>query len=106
MIIWMAENLYPNTSQSILGGLVIIDGDKDDYLILNKSINLVIKTNDSLRIQITNLNEKPIQYITNYNAQAFEYYDFSSANMGIIHKWSKNRVLSPFKNLNNNKLYI
>ncbi|MGI6119752.1 MAG: amino acid adenylation domain-containing protein, partial [Desulfosporosinus sp.] len=77
--IWVADNLYPGTSQAVLSATVIIR-EKIDFNLMNEAINSVIEQNDALRIRFVNLNGTPQQYFADFIYKNFEILDFSYEN--------------------------
>ena len=63
--IWLVEQLNPNTTINNIYGTVLFD-QKLDLDLLKSAINKVIETNDALRINICLINNKPLQFISDY----------------------------------------
>lgn len=84
--IWDLEKAYPGTSINNISTTVKIRG-RIDFVLLQKSIQLVLEADPSLRMQITLENEEPVQYCVPYEMQNFEIYDFSNTDQEGIHSW-------------------
>lgn len=97
--IWYTENIFPGTSISNISGTMRIK-DEFSFDILEQVVNLLIKTNDSLRIRIC-LNEdgQPCQYIVPYGYMAIEFVDFTAYDEPIqaMYTWDTLEKMKPFK---------
>jgi len=74
--IWVADNLYPGTSQAVLSATAIIR-EEVDFSLMNEAVNIVIQHNDALRIRLINHNGVPMQYFADYVLRTYEILDFS-----------------------------
>lgn len=74
--IWVADNLYPGTSQAVLPTTAIIH-EEMNFILMNEAINLVIQHNDALRIRLVNHNGTPQQYFADFVHKTYEILDFS-----------------------------
>lgn len=74
--IYVADNLYPGTSQAISQATAVIR-EEIDFALMNEAINSVIKENDALRIRIINHNGTQQQYFSEFVHKDFEILDFS-----------------------------
>ena len=63
--IWDTEKYYENTCINNISGTLTIS-DKVDVIVLERSINIFIQENDSMRIKISIIKDKPKQYIKKY----------------------------------------
>ena len=75
--IWLTEQYFQNTSINNICGTLIIKEDADLDL-LNEAINIVIKTNDSLRLRFKMCKGKLMQYISTDEKYNFEILDIKS----------------------------
>ena len=64
--IWDTELYFSNSSLNNVGGYVLIKHDVDIKL-LEKAVNLYVKKNDALRIQIKNIDNIPYQHVLDYS---------------------------------------
>ncbi|MCC2447395.1 amino acid adenylation domain-containing protein, partial [Bacillus cereus] len=103
--IWYNEKIYGNTSMHNIIGLVRIKKDID-FSKLTEAINIFIKKNDGIRIQIDEKTGEPVQYIENYKKVDIDFFDFSNQDNpssqldSLLDKIKKERF-----NLLNSKLY-
>ncbi|WP_156856518.1 non-ribosomal peptide synthetase [Oceanobacillus sp. AG] len=74
--IWNTEILYPNTALCLLSGIIKIKAPINKDL-LEKSINNVIKENDSLRIKLFQEGNETKQCIEEYKYREIEFIDFN-----------------------------
>ncbi|HZK55801.1 MAG TPA: condensation domain-containing protein [Desulfosporosinus sp.] len=103
--IWVADNLYPGTSQAVLSATAIIR-EEVDFSLMNKAVNLVIQHNDALRIRLTNHNGVPMQYFADFNVKTYEILDFSYEDGERDYKlWEKKMAETPL-DLINSELFI
>lgn len=94
--IWVADNLYPGTSQAVLSATAIIR-EEMNFVIMNEAINLVIQNNDALRIRLVNPNGTPQQYFADFENKNFDILDFSYENGENDYiQWEKKMAETPF----------
>ncbi|MFZ3131936.1 MAG: AMP-binding protein, partial [Desulfosporosinus sp.] len=94
--IWVADNLYPGTSQAILSATAIIR-EEIDFAVMNEAVNFVIKHNDALRIQLIYHNGSPQQYFADFVHKNFEVLDFSYEDgERDFRRWEKQMAEKPF----------
>lgn len=74
--IWNIEKYFPNTSINNITGTLRFK-EELDFKILEQAINLLIKKNDTLRIQLSIQNGDPVQYISEYQYYPLNFIDFS-----------------------------
>jgi len=77
--IWLTEKFFKGTSVNNICGYVYIK-DEVNFDVLKKSINELVKTNDSMRFKFKEENGTCIQYENNYEDFDIETFDFSSEN--------------------------
>ena len=71
--IWITEELNPTTNVNNVYGTLFINKNLD-LDILKKAINRVIEKNDALRLRISLLETKPVQYLYNYEYEDIPVY--------------------------------
>lgn len=104
--IWVADNLYPGTSQAISSATTIIH-DKLDFGLMNEALNLVIKNNDALRIRLINSGSTPQQYFSDFVHKNFDVLDFSYENgENDYKKWEQKMTETPFNLIENELFYF
>ncbi|WP_434511418.1 amino acid adenylation domain-containing protein [Desulfitobacterium sp. AusDCA] len=104
--IWVADNLYPGTSQAISSATTIIY-DKLDFVLMNEALNLVIKNNDALRIRLINSGSTPQQYFSDFVPKNFDVLDFSYENGEKDYKeWERKMTVTPFALIENELFYF
>lgn len=74
--IWYTEKQYPHTSIHHLGGMVKICG-VPDLSVLEQAIQLCIRKNEGLRLQLIEVNGQPYQKVVHPIKEKFDYVDFS-----------------------------
>ena len=74
--IWYIDKINESSQLHNIGGGLIIDG-KIDIDKMRQSINHVIEKNDGLRLQFTENNGVPVQYVADYMEEKIEFRDFS-----------------------------
>ena len=84
--IWNLEKSIPGTSINNICTTIRIEG-RLDFLLLQKSIHLLLKSDISLRTQLTLKDEEPCQYFVPYQEETLEVYDFSHTgeDLSLIH---------------------
>ncbi len=95
--IWYIEKIYPNTSIYNIAGTSRIKGFVD-YKHLDEAIQILIKTNDGIRLHIVEDNGVPKQYIKPYERIKIDFFDFSiyddpETELAV---WVERKVLEPF----------
>lgn len=103
--VWYIEKINDNSQLHNIGGYLKINGSID-FEILEKAIQILIKRNSGIRINIVEKNGKPYQYIKPYKDQKVDFFDFSDQDKAKLkfEKWVKNVFEKPFR-LNGNNLY-
>ena len=64
--IWLTEQYYTNTSVNNVCGYVYIS-DVVNFEVLKDAINLLVKTNDGIRLKFTEENNSCVQYVDEYS---------------------------------------
>ncbi|HHU63230.1 MAG TPA: amino acid adenylation domain-containing protein [Clostridiales bacterium] len=93
--IWYTEKFFPGTSIGNIAGTFRIKGALD-YQLLEKTINIIIKENEALRLHIVEKDGKPMQYIKEYENKKIDFYDFSGYSDEEIEKWAVKQAQTPF----------
>jgi amino acid adenylation domain-containing protein/thioester reductase-like protein/non-ribosomal peptide synthase protein (TIGR01720 family) len=95
--IWLEQCLYSGKPIYNLGGFMDIKG-KIDNDVLNKSINMLIKQNDCLRMSVIDKNGEPYLKILSENAYKVPFYDFSNKEnpYETCIDWLNKEFLEPF----------
>jgi len=75
--IWLTEKFYTGTSVNNICGYVYIS-DKVDLDVLNKAINELVKTNDSMRLKFKEENGYCVQYLNDYKEFDIDIVELSS----------------------------
>lgn len=75
--IWLTEKFFKGTSVNNICGYVYIK-DEVNFDVLKKSINQLVKTNDSMRFKFKEENGSCVQYENNYEDFDIETFNFSS----------------------------
>lgn len=103
--IWYTEKLHTNTSLCNIGGTNRIKG-VIDFNILEEAINILIKTNDGLRLRIVEQNEAVYQYVSEYEPIKLDFKDFSLYEDPVaeFNKWVEEEASKPFV-LENSRLF-
>ncbi|WP_018753423.1 non-ribosomal peptide synthetase [Paenibacillus sanguinis] len=76
--IWYIENLYPDTSLNIIGGLIRINGNVNLDL-LEEAIQRFIENNEGIRLQLHQEGNEVQQYVQLYVKKSLRRFDFSDA---------------------------
>ena len=85
--IWYIEKIYPGTSLYNIGGPIRIKG-AIDFCILEESINILIKSNEGLRLRFVKENGEVKQFVSNYERAKLDFI-LISRKMKI---WKKNLI--------------
>lgn len=103
--IWYIDKINTNSPLHNIGGcLRIYDNICIDKM--RETINLIIKSNEGLRLRFIEKNGQPFQYVHKFQKENIEFIDFSNYEFPIEEhkKWSDNVFKKKFR-LENNKLY-
>ena len=84
--VWFTEKLHPGTSIGSIAATLRMKATID-FSVLEKSINLFIKNNDSMRLRVIELDGEPKQYFSEYRYHTFETIDFSGMDINELYKW-------------------
>lgn len=106
MSIWVADNLYPGTSQAVSSATVMIR-ETIDFALMNEAVNLVRKHNDALRIRLVNPNGKPQQYFADFVKKDYEILDFSYEDGESDYQaWERKMTETPLKIMDSDLFYF
>ncbi|MEE3956196.1 amino acid adenylation domain-containing protein [Peribacillus frigoritolerans] len=93
MRIWYTEKMYPNTSIGNITGVMRIKKNLDMDL-LNRSIQLLYQTNETLRIRLTEEDGSPLQYVAEYSQKDVLHYYFENERK--LDEWAQHQAEKPF----------
>jgi len=96
--------IYPNTSFGNTAVTVKIKA-QIDFDVLEQAINTVIKTSDSIRLRLIELNSDLIQYINSYEYKSIEKIDFDN-DINKLYKWDEQQTLSEFNVIDSDLFYF
>jgi amino acid adenylation domain-containing protein/thioester reductase-like protein len=104
--IWVADNLYPGTSQAVLSATSVMR-QKINFTLMNEAVNTVVKNNDALRIRLVIHEGTPQQYFADFIHKNFEILDFSYENGEQDYKqWEKQMAETPFTLIDSELFYF
>ncbi|MHB1404429.1 MAG: non-ribosomal peptide synthetase family protein [Desulfitobacteriaceae bacterium] len=104
--IWVADNLYPGTSQANLAATATVR-EYVDIDLMHKALNLVIKQNDALRIRIVNSDGTPRQYFGEFESRDFDTLDFSyESGEEDFKQWVQEKTEEPFSLIDSELFYF
>jgi len=75
--IWYIDQINLASNLHNIGGNLNING-AININIMKKAINLIIKNNEGMRLRFTEIDSKPMQYITKFEEQEIDFLDFST----------------------------
>lgn len=84
--IWNVEQVHKGTSINNICSTIYIKG-RIDMAAIQKTLNLVIEADQSLRTQIDLIDGTPVQYHVPYEREQFPVFDFSLTNQEGIAHW-------------------
>ena len=97
--IWNTEMFYSGTAINNIGGYVFIE-EKIDFELLNKALNLYVKSTDTCRFNFISKNSQVFQYVSDYSPINFDIIDVKSKDE--VDKKSIELLNKPFDILNSN----
>ncbi|MBR0599278.1 non-ribosomal peptide synthetase [Sinanaerobacter chloroacetimidivorans] len=95
MRIWDTERFFQGTSISNIGGTLLLK-EELDFKLWEQAINQFIESNDSIRLQIKVIGEKPVQYVSEYQKRTFGIIDFCGKTKEEQDFWLLNKMKTPF----------
>ena len=95
--IYYIDKLNTGTSLHNIGGSLNIP-TPIDIEIMKKAINLIIKNNEGLRLRFTEINEQPMQYVSEFEEQDIPFHDFTTQSnpKEAYTKWGKSTFTKSF----------
>ena len=104
--IWNTENYFPKTSINNITGTLRFK-EELDFKLLEKAINIIIKKNDALRIQLSILKGEPFQYITDYQYYPLNFFNLNPENnCQTFFKYEEQLTQTPFPLINSELFYL
>jgi fengycin family lipopeptide synthetase D len=103
--IWYLEKAYPGTSLNIVAGNLRLKGEVL-YPALEKALNIFVKTNDSMRLRITENDGIAMQYVSEYGELKIDFIDFSKGGgLKDLFLWDEGKTRTPFNIIENALFY-
>ena len=103
--IWYLEKAHSGTSINIVAGNVRLQGDVD-YPALQKSLNLFVKKNESMRLRIVEEDGEASQYVTEHQEFDVDFFDFSeNGGLKALFAWDEETTKKPFDIIGNQLFY-
>jgi len=78
--VWYLEKMYPSTNMANISATLKFETNLDIDA-ANKALNHAIKTNEALRLRVTEIDGEPSQYISDFEPARYDFYDFSDKNI-------------------------
>lgn len=105
--IWYLHNIHSESPLNNIGGYMKIQGQVS-LEILEEAINVLIKTNDGLRIRILEKYGVPYQYFEVYNFEKIDFFDFTKYKNPAIEfeRWISSTFKKVFTIKDNNLYYF
>ena len=101
--IWNVERAHKGTSINNISSSVLIRG-RLDIAIIQKTLNLVLEADESLRARIVLQGDEPMQYHAPFEPEQFPVFDFSMTNREGFTHW-ENAVTREIMPLYDSPLY-
>lgn len=103
--IWYIDKVNTNSPLHNIGGCLNIN-ESVDVDVMRQTLNIIIKSNDGLRLRFSEKNDQPVQYLQEFENENIDFLDFTNyENPKKAHeKWSEDLFKRSF-NLEDNKLY-
>lgn len=103
--IWYIDKINTNSPLHNLGGCLNIY-EEIDVEVMKKTLNLIIKNNEGLRLRISQKENEPVQYVEDFENERIDFLDFSNyENPEKEHDTWSNQVFKKHFNLEDSKLY-
>lgn len=103
--IWYIDKINTNSQLHNLGGCLNIY-EEIDVEVMKKTLNLIIKNNEGLRLRISQKENEPVQYVEDFENESIDFLDFSNyENPEKEHDTWSNEVFKKHFNLEDTKLY-
>ena len=88
------EKACPGSSINNVCLLIRINGSFNASL-LSTCLNKLLQRDDTLRLQVTELSGKTMQYVREYTPQEFLYYDFTLPGSESVDRWAESCAVIP-----------
>jgi len=85
--IWFTENIYSNSAMWNIGGAIKIDGSLN-FDLVEAAINILIKKNETFRLNFINLDGDIYQYVKEYERISVEKHIFKDSEQ--FYQWAEN----------------
>lgn len=92
--IWDLEQRYKGTPMNVISCAIEIFG-RVDFSLLEQTLNEVLASDDSLRLQIRADENGPMQRYVPYGRQQFVRYDFTQSGRDAFEKWKEMAAREP-----------
>ncbi len=102
--IYQTEITYPGTSIGLITATMRIVDDNIDLKKMEKTLNLIIEHNDSMRIRVKIVGREPRQYFAEYNYEKYEIIDLRNQPIEKLYDFDKKQTETPI-DLIDNQLY-
>lgn len=94
--IWYTEKTHPNTSVGVVAGTLRMETDVD-FNILKKAINKFVEINDGMRLQMTEKDGEPYQYVSEYSPFEVDVKDFTNRPIEEFYKFEEEQTRGIFR---------
>lgn len=95
MRIWETDRFFQGTSISNIGGTLLIK-EQIDFDLWGQVINTCIEQNDSIRLRLKLIDEKPVQYVSEHKNRVFKLIDFTGKTKEEQDFWMNENMRTPF----------
>lgn len=92
--IWYTEVFYPGTSINNIAGTLCYD-DALDFRVLNEAFNEFTRVNSGVRLQISSVENGPMQYVSEFQAFRVEEVDLSGGAESEVTAWESAETQTP-----------
>ena len=103
--VWYLEKMYPSTNMANISATLKFETNLDIDA-ANKALNHAIKTNEALRLRVTEIDGEPSQYISDFEPARYDFYDFSDKDITELYKWDTGMNQKPIFRLNEPLCYF
>jgi len=93
--IWNLQKYYPNTSIANVSGMLRITSEYS-YDAINRAVNLLIESNDALRLRFYEENGQPYQIVTPYQPERIIEYDMRGKSSAEVDNFLTGFAQEPF----------
>src|SRR5665647_798260 len=95
MRIWEMDRFFQGTSISNIGGAFLLK-EQIDFDLWGQVINTCIEQNDSIRLRLKLIDEKPVQYVSEHKNRVFKLIDFTGKTKEEQDFWMNENMRTPF----------